>query len=91
MTTRHVLKSWPEIFQPMLEGTKTFDVRNDERRFNVGDTLVLREYDPKTGNYSGREIKREVMFVLMGGGAGSTPPYHGVARGFVVLSLTPVE
>jgi hypothetical protein len=45
---RHILKCWPEFFQPTLNGIKRFELRRDDRPegFQVGDELLLREWDP---------------------------------------------
>jgi hypothetical protein len=46
----HVLKCWPAEFEAIRVGRKTADVRIDDGRgFEVGDTLVLQEWDPKAG------------------------------------------
>jgi hypothetical protein len=54
----HDLKSWPEFFGPVLEGRKTFELRKNDRNFMVGDILWLREWEPRTAKYSGREIRK---------------------------------
>lgn len=43
--TTHTIKTAPEHFQALLDGTKTAELRKDDRGFAVGDVLVLREYD----------------------------------------------
>ena len=36
---KHSLKCWPDYFQPILDGIKTFDLRFNDRKFNVGDNV----------------------------------------------------
>ena len=58
------LKSWPELFEPVRLGRKTHDLRRaDDRNFQIGDRLRLREFDPKTERYSGRECTVEVTYI----------------------------
>ncbi len=43
----HDLKTLPEYYQAVKAGIKPFELRKeDDRRFEVGDVLYLREYDP---------------------------------------------
>jgi hypothetical protein len=67
----HELKTWPEYFQAVIDGTKTFEHRVNDRGFKNGDTLHLREYDPATKTYTGRECKRLVTYCLGVGGDGA--------------------
>ncbi len=57
-------KIWPEFFQAILEGKKNFDARLADWRISQGDILVLQEWDPKRKEYTGREIEKEVVYVL---------------------------
>lgn len=41
----HYLKSWPEFFQDMANGRKSFDVRYNDRDYRVGDAIVISEWD----------------------------------------------
>lgn len=59
----HELKTWPIYFLALVKGTKTFEIRENDRGFSVGDTLVLKEYDPDTRVYSGREVRRVVTYM----------------------------
>lgn len=76
----HELKTWPEYFQQIRHGHKTFEVRWDDRGFEVGDTLLLREYNPDLGRYTNRSAARTVTGILRGG-------QFGIEPGFVVMSL----
>lgn len=60
--TQHELKILPEYFVAVANGTKTFEVRKDDRLFEVGDILRLREFDGQ--EYTSREVKAEVTYIL---------------------------
>ena len=53
-------KTWPELFQKMLDGKKTVDVRLADFDLNEGDILVFEEYNPETKEYTGRVLKKKV-------------------------------
>ncbi len=81
MTATHELKTWPDHFQAILEGRKTFELRRDDRGFQENDWLVLREYAPDTDEYTGREVRTWISHVLR------DAPHFGLMPGYVVLSL----
>jgi hypothetical protein len=56
-------KVWPEYFQEILNGKKTFELRLNDFIISEGDTLVLKEWDPKIKDYTGRELEKKVGFV----------------------------
>ena len=43
---KHELKIWPQYYARVADGSKTFEVRDNDRGFQPGDTVVLREWDP---------------------------------------------
>jgi hypothetical protein len=56
-------KVWPEYFQEILDDKKTFELRLNDFDINEGDVLVLKEWNPETKNYTGRELEKVVGFV----------------------------
>lgn len=56
-------KCWPEYFDLVKSGQKTYDLRLADWQCKVGDTLVLKEWDPKTKKYTGRSITKIVGYV----------------------------
>lgn len=62
----HELKVWPEYFQPLSIGTKDFEIRTNDRNFKVGDTLHLKEWNPKVERYTGRWISRRITYMVQG-------------------------
>lgn len=78
----HELKTWPEYFIHVHLGTKTVEVRLNDRDFKKGDGLLLREYNPMSCKYTGLTAKRVITHV----GIGMT----GVQPDYAVLSIRPV-
>ena len=82
----HTLKTDPEVFQAVMTGAKTFEIRLNDRGFQVGDALRLRETrftgaemrEGKPLEYTGRECHRVVSHVLTG---------YGLADGWCCLSF----
>jgi hypothetical protein len=77
----HYLKTWPAYFQRVKSGQKPFEVRKNDRDFQVGDTVVLNEFNPETQEFTGDETSRLVSYVLPGG-------QFGIELGFCVLGLS---
>ena len=59
----HELKIRPEFFEAIVRGDKTFEVRYNDRNYQLHDILVLQEHDGE--NYTGRVIKAEVTYLLV--------------------------
>jgi hypothetical protein len=75
----HDLKAHPVPFAAVLDGRKTFEWRKDDRGYAEGDTLLLREWEPSTMEYTGREVRRTISYVLRAG--------FGVPDGYAVLAF----
>ena len=80
--TVHELKCMPPHFQHVWDDLKLFEVRKDDRGFQPGDQLLLREWADATG-YSGRMARRSIIYVLRDG------TRFGLQDGYVVLGLAP--
>lgn len=75
----HVLKCWTEFYDLVENGSKTFEVRRDDRPYAAQDLLVLQDFDPETKEFSGREQIVMVGFALR--------DEAFVKPGFVILSI----
>lgn len=60
----HELKTWPKYFQAILMGEKKFELRENDRGFEISDILNLREYDPESDLYTGREFNVKVTYIM---------------------------
>ena len=60
----HKLKTWPEYFDLILSREKTFELRKNDRNFQVGDRLDLMEWNPETKEYTGRHIRVFINHIL---------------------------
>lgn len=59
----HYVKSWQHFYQAIKRGEKLHDLRKNDREYNVGDILVLQEYDFATGRYTGESIQAEITYI----------------------------
>lgn len=57
-------KTLPEFFQKILDCEKTFELRLADWECKPGDTLILREWDLKKKEYTGRQVEKKVTYVL---------------------------
>lgn len=82
----HELKVWPEYFEAIAANRKPFEIRKNDRGFQCGDTLILKEYAPGPDEYTGQAVKRTVSFML----SGDDPMgfAFGLRPGFVALGLS---
>jgi hypothetical protein len=72
----HTLKAHPEPFAAQLDGRKPYEIRVNDRNYQVGDVLRLQEWDPSFVDkyrYTGREAWRVVTYMTKGGEWGLPP------------------
>lgn len=64
MEIEHELKCWPQYFEAIASGVMTFEVRLNDRDFQVGDRLTLREWYPAGRSYTNRNARFEITYVM---------------------------
>lgn len=74
----HELKIFPEYLEAILDETKTFEVRKNDRNYKVNDILMLREWNKYKG-YTGRWITAKISYIL------DNPDY--CKDGFIILGI----
>lgn len=78
----HELKCWPHFFEAMERGEKTFEIRRNDRKYVVGDTLKLRKFDPSYGFIPGQEpLLFDVTYVMF------DEDFPAIMPGFVIMGL----
>ena len=79
----HELKTWEEYFRLVESGDKPFELRKNDRNFQVGHELLLREYNHNTQTYTGRNLHRKITYILQGKEA----EIFGLKPGFCIMGL----
>lgn len=75
----HELKIFPWYFSAVVAGQKKTELRKNDRSFNVGDYLILKEYSPDTERYTGAVIRVKITHILQHA--------SGLMDGYVILSF----
>jgi hypothetical protein len=78
----HALKTLPEFFIE-VGVTKFFEVRKDDRNYQVGDILWLQEWTYED-SFTGESKRFKVTFL-----SGSRQD-SGIKEGYCVMSITPI-
>lgn len=85
------VKSWPWFFEPMVAGKKLHDMRDKtERPYQVGDRMLLREFDPRGVGYTGREAVAMITYIT----SNETPcamSSNALAKDACILSVAVTE
>lgn len=76
----HELKILIPFFVAVQNGSKTFELRKNDRNYFVGDVLILKEYNERTGEFTGRIIPKKVTYIFYGG-------EYGLEEGYCILSF----
>lgn len=62
----HNLKCWPQYMPALWSGEKKFEVRVNDRDFQVGDELYLHEWNPETKLHTGRGARFKITYMVQG-------------------------
>jgi hypothetical protein len=87
----HELKTDSFVFDSVVMGYKTYEIRKNDRDFTVGESVLLKETkytgeEMKSGAplvYTGREFKALITHLLQG-------PVYGLQEGWAILSIKPL-
>jgi len=80
-------KVWPEYFEKILEGKKKFELRLADFECSEGDILLLKEWNPETKTYTGREIEKQVNYIMKTKDVNFWPKEEIEKRGLQVISF----
>jgi hypothetical protein len=81
---RHELKTWPDEFQAVLDGKKRHEVRRADRAYQTGDTVLLREWEPRYRDAPNCYTGRETIFTI---GHVTAGPSWGLPEELCVFTL----
>lgn len=74
----HELKIYKQYFDAILSGKKKFEIRKNDRGFQTGDNVVLKEWD--NIKYSGRTIYATITYIL-------DDKFIGLSEGYVAFGI----
>lgn len=79
----HELKCQNGYFEMIEKGLKRFELRNNDRDFREGDTVLLKEVEGTNATLTGRAMLLKVGFVLRG--------YSGLQDGYCIWDFKVVS
>ncbi|WGY01802.1 DUF3850 domain-containing protein [Nocardioides sp. QY071] len=82
----HQIKSWSKFFRPIVAGERSHELRRNDRDYQVGDILILREYDPEAGDYTGSACEA-VVTSMTSQERPCAVSDEGLNAGFCILSI----
>lgn len=58
----HTLKILPKYFKEIVNENKTFEVRKNDRKYHVGDVLILKEFNKDL--FTGQYVVAKITYIL---------------------------
>lgn len=75
---KHDLKILPQYYDDVMMEKKCFELRKNDRDYQVGDVFLLREWNPEKG-YTGRWYANVIEYVL------KDCPEYGLQEGYCIF------
>lgn len=79
----HNKKLIQPYFDDVWNGNKTFEIRKNDCDYQVGDLLILREFDKKTDKYTGDWIMTKIIYKIEN--------FVGIEEGYCILEIKVLE
>lgn len=83
----HKLKTWPIFYNACVSGAKTFDIRRNDRDYQIGDLLKFVEFDPVNKRETGNTAWFKVVYLI----SGAEHKHIGIHPDFVVMGIEPIK
>lgn len=87
----HHKKCIPGLFEDVRIGKKRFEVRLADFEVEIGDQIVLEEWDPVQASYTGRTFTVEIEYVLNTKDMPAWTPEKVQEYGFQVMQIKPIK
>lgn len=75
----HHVKCETVFFEDVVNDRKAFEVRKNDRDYQIGDDMVLMEWDKALQEFTGREERVTIIYMLEG--------YPGIEAGYCILGI----
>jgi len=75
----HLIKLEDTYFDHVMKGDKTFELRRNDREYEYGDYLIMREHLPGDKRLTGREILCQVNYTMEG--------FEGLKPGYILMGI----
>lgn len=75
--TIHELKTKSEYLESIISGTKTFEIRKNDRNYKVGDILVLKGWE--NNHYTGKTYYVIVTYILK--------KFDGLKKNYIIMAV----
>ena len=76
----HYVKTIQPYYNDSKRGIKLFEVRKNDRDYQVGDFFVQEEFNTETQDLTGDNFKSKIIYLLRGG-------QFGIADDYCVLGI----